>query len=359
MSTFRSFSNYGADLIPRSEFTQAHAQSANSPANATKFIVIESRNGENKYNDISTFSVRLNNPIPNVKKLFLKYITYPISFFPAQNLYFRYRFPSADRHANAANPPDQNTAWYFTKLNGNYTSQSALNKLSQQIQIDIDKQGITKTNPPKIYFQVDTNLKVNIYSNSKLEIQTLQTPTNYLADISSYQNNEYDKFIVADNIPNFKDAASQLFGFPYEVDPNSKAIQETGNYGPFTDDPNGAIPYTFKLTAPYVATLQPYQYMNLYCDIPISTTHTNEQESGNIMAQLPVTDFGTTVSLNGENFYEIDVDCNLLQEITFSLRFRNNIKPEFDPNFHISMILKTWYYDPEIAPSFAMPQHLG
>lgn len=332
---------------------QGHAQIRNLAPNATTIAFLDSRDSTDDKSSADSFTLSINPAIPNVKKVQILQVSMPVSFFPTQDQVLRWSWTNVTNSAG-------NNKWYALTLNGNFTTQDKLNQLAKDMEEDAIAQGATSMstgteNNTSIHITLDLNQKFTIYTNEPFFFRPLQgdpavasqvqwsigvQPSNYeeIWDRSLRPAGRDDKIIEA--------MSTSHFGFPHIYNPMVGDAEDAGSRILEPDTEPDGRKFRYRYTAPYVATLQPNQYINLFSNISLNTSFSDKNRSGNIIAQIPVTDFGTTPVLNQQNFFPVQVDEALVQSLDFNFQFYDGRPPNFDPNQNVGIVMKFWYNDP-------------
>jgi len=292
---------------------------ANQPPNRTAIIFIDSRDKTNPYDTAADFEVDLTVNLPNIKIIQPIYAFIPIAFSPFQDGVLR---------------------WIIEGVNGNdkaLISMSINDKVYLQAdgfaELEKDMQDATlSTINETVVFTITT------LSNNKIEFKT---DKGNLYFMPRYQEgymvpNTEQSAAINQDIPEFNATSSHNFGFKYENKSGAAIIGEK------------------KITSDYVSSLQGETYINIYCNVDLNSSHTNaSRDRKNVLCQVPVTDYGTAIQVNKLNFTTMNVDINNLKRLSFVLEFPDGTKPKLDPNQHIGLQLKVWYYEPSKGASTA------
>lgn len=344
---------------------QGHATIKNQPANSTTIGFYDSRDALDDKQSANDFTIAITPSIPNVKKIQILQVSMPISFFPTTDQVLRW---SWDNVGNDFQQGD--VSWYAMNLDGAFTTQEKLNELANDMQAIAVDQGATDTGTDlEIFLTIDLNQKLVTYTNNPFYYRPVQGDPNVLdgalpqkvfsiatGDTTDDYLNSWDETLrpLDKSDKTITAMSTSHYGYPHVYNPMPEGKIETGVFNPVKDPQERTFAY--KYTAPWVGTLQPNQYINLFTNIALNTSFSDKEKSGNIIAQIPVTDYGTTPVLNQQNFFPITIDEALVQNLNFQFKFYDSSRPNFDPNQNIGIVVKFWYNDPAKSQTL---QHVG
>jgi hypothetical protein len=368
---------------------QGYINNSNQPANKVAILYIDSRHKNYVGDTADDFSVDLQINLPNVKAIQLLQAYVPVTFNPFQNGIMRWRIVDPGnvlpKTAVDADVPevDRDNAIIFLPCRDEVylgTGESGFKLLARDMAeatkyyLDLGATENTTYTEIHYYIELASNGKVKFYCQlnavgpapnaAKFYIEWLpEIPANsgytYIVDpkyvTSSYPGTGIDltpdeKKLTLSVIPEINFIPSHNFGFQYRV--GSGEIIDVANSKPYylQDDSSNAtsLKYNKHIISDYVGTIQNEAYVNIYVNVDLNSFHTSRlTDRKNVLCQVPLSNYGTTVQINKLNTSPMPVDINSLKSLSFSIEFADGTKAKFEPNQHLSFQIKAWYYEPQ------------